>query len=254
MGMSIASMRDKKLTELLDVRLLHDQLRVVPDGTWDEDGESPDFIIDSGIRRVGIEVTEWHADPRQRAKEAEQETVVAAARKTHQEAGDPALMVRVYWNMFDAVSKPERFKLIDALVAVVRSNTPEPGHGIVLDGSASDDVTLPPHIDRIDIHRYNEDPDVDWMSVRYGMLATITPELVQSEIRKKSELAGGFREVNELWLLIVLGLRNTSSWGELGREALHARYTGAFDRVFVVSYAPRTAHELRMAGAGAPPI
>ena len=254
MGTGIASMEDKKLTEFLHVRLLHDQLRVVPDGAWDEDGESPDFIIDSGGHRLGIEVTEWHADQRQRAREAEQEGVVAAARRTHQEAGEPALMVRVYWNAFDAVSKRERSKLVAALVAVVRSNTPECQCGIVLDRAESDGVALPPHIDRIDIYRYEEDPDVDWMSVRYGMLPTITAGLVQAEIRRKSDLTGGFRDVDELWLLLVLGLRNTSSWGELGADALNARYTGAFSRIFVVSYAPRTAHELRIAGIGASPI
>ena len=55
MGTGIASMNDKKLTELLHVRLLHDQLQVVPDGDCDEDGKSPDFIIENDGRRIGID-------------------------------------------------------------------------------------------------------------------------------------------------------------------------------------------------------
>jgi hypothetical protein len=245
----------QKLAEWLHVRHLNDQLGVVPDGALDEDGERPDFIIQQpGGRTLGIEVTEFHWDPKEKARGSEQEGIVSAACAEHRRRSGLPLMVRVYWNSFGAVRKSERNDLANALATTVIEHTPPANAGCVLDSAGDDSLVLPAHIDRLDIYRYDEDPYTDWMSVRYGTVPALTAALVDAEIQRKNALLGGFRQVDELWLLIGFGGRSISSWADLTEDASRAAYTSRFDRLFLTSYAPRLAVELRAVKSVASPI
>ena len=242
----------KKLREWLHVRHLHELLDVVPAGELDEDGERPDFIIKRfDGRSLGIEVTEYHVDVRKMARTSEQERVVAAARAEHWRRFGVPLMVRVYWNNSDRVDKRERSSLIEALVNAVASNTPRAGERIVLDTEVDDALRLPAHVDRIDIDRFDEDPDIDWICVRSGWVPDLSEAELRAEIERKSRLVADFRPVDELWLVIVYGGRQTTTWVRPTEAALTSAYGSDFDRIFLASYAPRTACELR-AAVGSP--
>jgi hypothetical protein len=247
MGTAFQLMNDKKLSEILHARFLNDQLGVIPEGDWDEDGEAPDLIIGVRARMIGLEVTEWHDDHRMMARESEQETILAAARTIHYDRGGVPLFVRIYWNAFDRFDKSSRNRLACELAdSVARYAPQQEGGRSILNTADDEDVRLPAEIDRIDIFRYDEDPDTDWMSVRHRVLPIIASADVASMIRRKDRLLLQFRRTDEVWLLLVLGGRHTSSWGELSQDALLARYSTGFHRIFVVSYAPRFASELQV--------
>jgi hypothetical protein len=234
----------KKLREWSLIKQLDALLGVVPDGEVDEGGERPDFIIRK-VRAFGIEVTEYHSDFREMARHSEQEAIVAEARAEHRRRFRVPLMVRVYWNSFDPVRGKERRKLVASLVETVAAHAPPAGHRRVLDRDVDDGIPLPVHIDRLDIHRFDQDPDIDWISVRYAMVPELDAGRITDIIRRKSALVGGFRVVDELWLVIGVGGRSVSSWGLMSQATCQAEYPSAFDRIFVVSYAPRVASELR---------
>ena len=61
-------------------------------------GESPDFVLEAGLHRVGIEITEFHvpARPGERPFQEVQSLkgqAVATAERLHAQAGGPALYV-----------------------------------------------------------------------------------------------------------------------------------------------------------------
>jgi hypothetical protein len=239
-------MDQKKLREWLHVRQLDDLLDVLPSGKLDEDGERPDFIVHHDGRALGIEVTEFHSDFREVARHSEQEAAVSEARAEHWRRFQLPLMVRVYWNSFDSVRQSERPGLVSALVETVARHTPPDGGGCVLDLAIDGSPALPPHIDRIDIYRYDVDPDIDWVSVRWSTVPDLNDAQIRDIVRRKSALVSGFRSVDELWLVICYGNRRVSSWARINETALCAEYSASFDRAFAVSYAPRRADELRV--------
>jgi hypothetical protein len=91
---------------------------------------------------------EFYSDQRVKARESEQESIVAAARQEHRRRDGPPLMVRVYWNAFDVVPKSEFGTLVKELAATISDNAPTTDGRRILDTAIDDTIVLPAHVDR----------------------------------------------------------------------------------------------------------
>jgi len=241
----------KKVRELLHLQQLNDHLEVLPSSAdWLSD-EEPDFLINSGGKPIGVELTEYHSDQRETAREQEQARALDAAAAFYMsDSANPPLIVKVYWSAFARFEKRNRASLAQALAASVGAHVPAVDQKAELDRSFDPPSALPQEIDRIEIHRYESEPNNLWYAPRAAFVATMGVALVQSLIERKDPLVAKYRrKAEEIWLVIVFGRSVSTTWATLASEVGAHRFHTAFDRLFLVSYLPPGALELLRRGS-----
>lgn len=196
--------------------------------------ESPDFILNIGGRRVGIEITEYFHPPDggdrpHQEVQSLKEQVMQLAEQLHAQAGGPALYVTAHFGIHGRIAKSTIRPIAESLAAAVLSQEAPPSVG-------AEPVRVPHHMLPREIVQAMLFCSVDgedklWSPDNGGWVAEITPAHVQQLIERKSRMVANARpKCDELWLLVA-----QNDWDgapcELNEEAAAASYSFPFDRV-----------------------
>lgn len=201
-----------------------------------QDDESPDFIVQSDQRSVGIEVTRfnWPVLEGTRPHQEEQalkDLAVAPAARIHAETGGPALYVTVYFARPIAFAKRDVRERGEAIArAVLGSAVPEsfgePPVRVPWD-------RLPSGVSEITIQASVHSRDRLWSADASGWVAPVDCSHIQSVLERKREMASrAQRKCTELWLVIVNDEFSRGAPVELAIESRRAVYDHPFDRLF----------------------
>jgi hypothetical protein len=198
-------------------------------------GESPDFIVRSDKRTVGIEVTAFHLPPAagERPHQEQQslkDRVVDQARRLHTDAGGPGLYVSVYFGDPVLITKRGAREFADAVASIVLETS--------VPASFDEPVMtvpwhrLPPGIVGISIRASIDGRDRLWSAHAGGWVAPVQPQHIEAVIqRKHGMLSVAKSKCSEVWLVIVNDDFSKAAPVELTEAAARHSYEHAFDRL-----------------------
>lgn len=223
---------DKKVCELRYVEALKRSLPDFPTGDL-EASETPDFLVRSGGRTTGIEVTVFHlpstgSERPHQEQQALKDRIVERAWTAHVEAKRAALYVSVFFRSVP-LNRSEVDRIagaVEAAVSNVADNVRHEGETVVPWS------LLPPEVAHISIHRSVDGHDQLWHADHGGWVAQVSSSQVETVVQRKARTALRAREkCDQLWLLIVNDQFSRAAQAELSAEASDATYRHPFDRL-----------------------
>jgi hypothetical protein len=207
------------------------------------DHESPDFIVVAPDHQVGIEVTELlvpsEGEPSQIARENFQEQVVNLGARMHADLGGPVLDVAVYFGLGTPVTKQTYRDVAQALVDVVRNNTPMTGRS-----EWENEMLVYPQLAHVRIVRSVALSTPSWHVWHNGWVPDAEPNWLQSAIDKKASLRSNELSLDRIWLLIVSEGFRVSSVALFGSSVIECMYNSPFGRTFLFDLMGRRSIEL----------
>ena len=155
--------------------------------------ESPDFLVKSQPRWIGIELTEYHVqEPDEgwgspmRAQEGTENKVLRTASAQYQSKGLPAVAVHVHWNSHQVFSSRRVQELAADLADLMQEKLPEPGHEAAIRHRRHPAWrSLPQEVTSLSIDRRKNFSRNLWTSVRGAFVPTLTPPELQQIMRGK---------------------------------------------------------------------
>lgn len=216
------------------------------------DCESPDFLLGSAPRRVGVEITTFHLqpDPGERPHQELQslkDQVIVLAEQLHARDGGPALYLTAIFGPHGLLTTRTVRPIAEAMAAAVLSY---PMPRSIRDPSVEVPRTLLPlEIAHVHAHGSVDGTDHRWDADEGGWVAPITRAHVQREIARKEKAADLARaKCDELWLVIAHDIMRGAPT-ELSDEARIGPYEHSFDRLLWLE-----AHEPRVLALGVPAV
>lgn len=214
------------------------------------DSEEPDFLCLSDGQRTGIEVTRFFFPssgplPPQAVSRYRRE-FGQRLRAHHSGTGMPPVTVTIHMaNDTAIVSETGRDALEAALFAFVGRNIPPPGPHVSFDWSNLPELLLDLGVHAISVLRHPNLTKPFWSLSEGSFVPESESPLVQAILDKKNPRVPSYRKkAAAVWLLILSGTEGLHSILDFDGDVLTARYTTAFDRLFVFrTYGPST-HEL----------
>lgn len=210
-----------------------------PSGVVDLTGESPDFIVQSGSRRIGVEHTELFRVPEQgqpplQELESIRERTVDLFRDQLERSSAPPVWVSVFFILHRRIRKNRVRSLASELLDLVLDNIPDVGFVIRFDVNHRWD-DLPDEIDSLEVRRL---PEIDFFEVS-APDATTVPQLQRTDVERaiasKERLIGKYNaRADELWLLITLDSGSMATWFNDRDPSVYEGYSTKFDRVFIL--------------------
>src|SRR5262245_46567758 len=201
-----------------------------------EETESPDFIIGSPERAVGIEVTAFHLPPEEGERQHQEtqrlkDLVVARALAIHRNAGGPGLYVSVFFARPLAITKRNAQEISEALaLAILATAVPaslEEGAYQVAWGR------LPRGINDITIRASVDGQDRLWHADAGGWVAPVAREHIERVVQRKNEMLSTARsKCSDVWLVIVNDEFSRAAPVELSDAAACFSYAHEFNRIF----------------------
>lgn len=197
----------QKTEELHLVEQMRRVLGGAPSGQI-ETADEPDVCVVSNGRRIGIEVTELHQDPRQghgprRLQESERAGIVRRARALAEASTMPVVDVVVHFNDSVPITKSDRDHIVNELVKLVSAHVPESEGSVTVELWREAGNSLPwirvVRLFRADFltkHHWAV-PDSGWVQMDFS------PELQAAIDAKNSRHARYTQHCDECWLLIV---------------------------------------------------
>jgi len=216
------------------------------------DSERPDFIVDSTIGTLGIEVTRlyWGARdgrlPRQ-ACETIRERITNYVQQELMRSDECGVSVTVLYNRRHEFRKATARSIAEGIVRVVRSNLPARGeeNRVPVGRGPSG---LPAGVSELIIRRELDFDDNSCTAPEGGILPRLEPGAVERVIRDKEKLITAYRQqVDEIWLVVAIDLIQAATWWVVPRATLESRYKSSFDRAFLVWHMGEKVVELALA-------
>src|ERR687897_1176643 len=216
--------------------------------------ESPDFLVKSRPRWIGIELIEYHVqEPDEgwgspmRAQEGSEDKFLRTASRLYQSKDVPPVVVSVLWNPHRAFSRRRIQELAAVLADLVKEHLPELGHRVAIRYRRHPAWrSLPQEVESLTVDRQIIFSENSWTSVRGASVPTLTPPELQKKIRNKEAKVPSYRrQCREVWLLIVARGFEPSTFGDLGPEVEGYWFESGFDRVFFLHHADESVAELR---------
>ena len=213
--------------------------------------ENPDFLIDRGKDKVGIEITEAFL-PREpdgtslgssgrplQQQEAAQRQVLARARDRAAESL-PLLDVACSFSPHYAIKN--RDAVAEALLQSVGRNIPEPEQTLELSNDER-----PEHFSRIRIARFSILEQHHWSNSSAAYVQTEISEIVAEIIaRKEQRLPDYLKVCDTCWLVIGSTGSHPSGLMEAGPATTKHLFRTQFDRVFFLTLLPTSITELHV--------
>jgi hypothetical protein len=240
----------QKREELQLVELLRRALSGEPDGHADSANE-PDVIVTTPAGRlVGIEVTELHqasvpGRPPKRLQESERAAVLAHARRLAEASGMPVVDVAVHFNDSVAITKRDRERIANELVALVSVHVPIDDLPIEVDLFRHRNHFLP-WIRLVRVFRASfltkhhwAAPDSGWVQMEFSA------ELQNAIDEKNARFACYRKNCDECWLLIAASGGRPSGLFEASDATRNHLYRSPFARTFFLEAFVGTVIELR---------
>ena len=217
--------------------------------------ESPDFLVKSRPRWIGIELIEYHVqEPDEgwgspmRAQEGTEDKVLRSASRLYQSKDVPPVVVSVLWNPHRAFSRRRIQELAAVLADLVQEHLPELGHRVAICYRRHPAWrSLPQEVESLTVDRQINFSENAWTSVRGASVPTLTPPQLQKKIRNKEAKVSTYRrKCREVWLLIVARGFEPSTHVDIGSEVESYQYESGFDRVFFLHHANEYVAELHV--------
>jgi len=216
--------------------------------------ESPDFILDTGEYKIGIEITRIYKSANFRGtnpqvQENEQNLLRAECKKIYDEMGLPNVEVHILFNSFTSFNKKNRREYANKIVQLVSMNLP-PSRGVHRIVNDYKNVnTFPFEIDSITIYRFGYNKSF-WGESGVGFVQQHFINELQEVIDKKNILVSSYTNCCAYyWLLVVIeGLRD-SSFFDPSAETLNHSYKSNFNKVFLYNGFSEKGHELKIVSA-----
>jgi hypothetical protein len=217
--------------------------------------EHPDFLVETGRDRIGVELTEYHVrEPDEsrgsqlRAREATEDQVLRRAAEQYQSQGLPPVVVHVTWHPHEAFVHRRLAELAADLADVVREYLPKPNESVRIDERRHPAGRyLPQEVASLTLIRRDSISKGSWTSVRAAFVPTITLSEVQRIMRSKEAKVPSYRQhCQEVWLLVVARGLEPSTFGDPGPEVEGHQFESGFDRVFLLNYFDGVVTELHI--------
>jgi hypothetical protein len=198
--------------------------------------EAPDFIIDLGNRKVGLELTEIFQDSGEK-KDSELQRR-SSDRKTFTEDFIAELqprmnfnfMVGIHFRRLHSIKKSEKKHIISKLVTICAPKLAKLQNKENLEIDYSDGV--PEQIQTLNFLRYDGLRESMNSQPEGGAVGELTSELLQTIIDKKQKKLPTYLPCDEYWLLIREGNYYAGSFSDEIEKPLII--CSAFDKVFLL--------------------
>lgn len=241
----------KKAKERLYLEAFRRHYAGFPEGAI-EASESPDFLLVSDSRCIGIEVTEVFQDGSGtegsllKAQEGEWERAIRNACGVYEERMLPPVLVDVGWDSNYRITRSRRRTLEAELVRSVENATPEPNDFRQVDQTGLPESPLPKEVAYLSVARFDGVSESEWNYSRGGFVSALTPEDIDLILVGKEERIQAYQEgCKELWLLIVLEGLHESSLLRVAQEVRGSVFQTRFQKLFVLSCSEGNVVDLR---------
>jgi hypothetical protein len=207
-----------------------------PEGMLEAVGE-PDICVVSPHRRIGVEVTELHRQPRsgeppRQLLESERSKLVAQASALARSAQLPPLDVAVHFTDGVGVGKRDRDLAARSLLALVSENIPAVGESVTIEmwrrpSNALTGVRL------VRVFRHAALTKHHWAVPQAGWVQSDFVQELQQAIDDKNRLHASYRRrCDECWLLVTASGGRPSGLFEPSHETRGHVYRSAFAKTF----------------------
>lgn len=232
-----------KSRERLYLALLRDALTDFPSGEIIS-CETPDFLVRSADKIVGVEFTSFHLPPSDGEKphqevQALKDRIVSRAEILHDAAGGLALYVSVFFHSRAMLKKSSVEQLAtsvaDSVARVCRYTLPR-ASDVRVDWS-----DLPEQVVDIVVRRSINGSDRLWHADAGGWVTPIVPDHIKEVLRAKMKMQATARtRCDELWLVVVNDLFSRAAQAELTPSTVDASFDHPFDRLlWLIPHVPR---------------
>ncbi|MDB5159665.1 MAG: hypothetical protein JWR50_4372 [Mucilaginibacter sp.] len=199
--------------------------------------ESPDFLVDDGKKKVGIEVTGFYREsgsessPLQKRKKIRQK-VIDRAQILFNSKGLASRWVTVHFGLYFHCKKSEVEHIAKKLADLAASPFPTEVDQMIWN---NDETTLK-DIDCL-VVRNVEMPESHWSAPMGTFVPNIEPQQIQQILDIKSKLCEKYRKsCDELWLIIVMDRFEASSFASITQESRLHYYSHLFDSAYLFLY------------------
>lgn len=215
-----------------------------------ETSEEPDFIVDTGDLKIGVELTDlyWEnpvdSSPQQ-AQESLRFRIAETAQRLYEKEGLPNLYASIHFNSQYVLRKSEVQRLSKMIADVLVKNVPSIGQSYGEEYDWDNRDYFPEEIMHISAYNF---PSAE-QSFFHSPSAAFVPTLEEKDIRRvlllKADKLARYRErCNEVWLLINCDVGQLSSFFKHEEAVLQLSYQSHFDRVFLCRHMEHKIHEL----------
>ena len=217
--------------------------------------EEPDFLVETPLGRLGIELMELHiaAPPGSvplQASIAMRQRTVDRAQAIYETGGHPPVRCTVSMNDVH-IQKAEVESLAVAIANVAIKNLP-PGPG-----SVHEDYTwlnreyFPERIHSVAVHRHEAITRTHFHCHGAMSVPHLSTDDIKRALKPKDQKYPTYREqCTAAWLVIYADTTVMSTWFQFEPPALAATYRASFERVFVMRQFGNVLHELAIAPSG----
>ena len=196
--------------------------------------ERPDFIVEDGSDRLGIEVIRILDKP-QKKEDAERENVANEAMALAKANGMPPLQVSILFSTDPPLTRANKMAMAHRVAEIVAANVP-PNHGYCdWKNDWTDLSATPEKIVSITILRLPDSADPCWYPLSAGWLNSDFAPLLQEKIDEKGKDLQDYRDrCVRFWLIVAAeGFQPSSLFSFSDTMGLHV-FRSPFERVFFV--------------------
>ena len=218
-----------KEEERRHLEMLRAALPDFPDGAVDGAGENPDFVIDAGSSKIGVELTRlFHQGAAAVGRESDQASVVFRAQAIAASNDCPPLQVFVQFRPDSLIGKKRVQSLAEELAYEVEANIPTVGE-------RASPSQLPPEVWGITIVRPRPTFTPVWQASRVGIVPYDFGQGLQDTLdAKRNRLSSYLKRCDECWLLVVAPGTFPSAFVEIDGPTRESVFDFAFARCFML--------------------
>lgn len=242
--------KSKKEEEKLYLHSFKELYNLFPDGKI-SDKESPDFIIESKGKKIGIELSKIFQDSKMfgiesQAVDSMSESITKLISELLLKYTIPLLDVSIIFTFHHRLNSKERLILANKIVALILLNVPAPNTFIALENDFENKEHFPWEVTRLRIFNF---PILDKHFIHHsfgGWVQENFVEEIQDILNKKNKKLSSFRACDFYWLIIHTVSFSSGSIFEPSIATLKHSYDCAFDKLFFLDYTMRKLYELNI--------
>lgn len=227
----------QKLQEKAFLEKFRGVYRGFPDGEIIS-AEAPDFIVQNDGTCIGIEVTEFSGQSSSSKPSRAKESRILRALKRVEEAcranGLSNFQVNVNFHPGRRLEPTREASFVDKLVQLIQRNLPDTGNKTHLSATPESRELPPEEVISIWLHRPLDFSEQSYVAPSWGGVSPkyTLHELQEETNRKKGKVRSYKPRCPEVWLLIVGGQIQPSTWMDLPDGIDKHRFQSPFDKVF----------------------
>jgi len=216
------------------------------------DSEEPDFIVDTGNYKIGIELTDlyWQNLPNQlprQSQESLQLRIVDYAQKIYSNSDLPSIQVSVSFNKQYALKKKDVQRLSEAIVKIASRNIPSPGNYSYEEYDWDNRHYFPEELLSVSIWNIKNLDELSFRTASCDFVPSLSSNDVLSVLELKETKINSYRiKCDEVWLLISSNMFQLSTIFKYEEKVICKSYQSSFKRVFLLFHCEKKLYELNI--------